>query len=769
MNDLALDQRLRPAAEGYSAIVALVCASVAFGAPWALMMPPALGAVSGALALAFSVHRARQAWAVVVYRYWLTTYKLTKLHPSKIPVPKDQLYLGEGFSWGQEHTQRKLDAAAPEAKPFLRPPRRLSILMPAARSFEAWAEVQASKPRRLLMAPLASAAIRAASLTATVAPWNPVAPRLDLGGTPVLHGVEPRERPVSMRQLVRNAHLLVIGTTRVGKTRLLELLATQDIHAGRVVIVIDPKGDADLMMRMYAEASRAGRLHQFHLFHLGYPDFSARYNGIASFSRITEVAARVTNGLPSTGNSAAFKEFSWRFSNLVAQAQVALGRVPTYELLLRDITNIEPLFLEYATLVFARAEAGKRIDGWKARLEKLLADIEWSRSDRKAPGPAIPRTLQDREANVVATYLLAKELRFADPVLDGLAQAVSYEKSFFEKIIASLGPFLEKLTTGAVGKLISPNYFDADDPRPIFDWMSIIRQGGIVYVGLDALSDSVIASAVGNSMLADLVSVGGKIYKEGIEPNRPDGKIVLPAVACHFDEVNEIAGPEFVPMVNKMGGAGFWISAYTQTIPDIQARVGDRAKAEQILGNFNHLAMLRVKSLETAQFLVDQLPRVDVVALTAVSGVTDTAADGATKHFISNNQDRIAKTKEPMLEPADVFQLPQGQCFALLEGNRLSKIRIPLPDTSADALIPASLQAICRDMRTRYRSSEHWAQETDWFGDHPIGLTPGMIPPDAGVAPPALAPRLDAAIGPHSLAFPALADLGPLPSQEVTT
>ena len=40
---------------------------------------------------------------------------------------------------------------------------------------------------------------------------------------------------------------------------------------------------------------------------------------------------------------------------------------------------------------------------------------------------------------------------------------------------------LEKLTSGAVGKLISPDYFDPEDKRPIFDWMTVFRQGGIVY------------------------------------------------------------------------------------------------------------------------------------------------------------------------------------------------------------------------------------------------------------------------------------------------
>jgi hypothetical protein len=48
---------------------------------------------------------------------------------------------------------------------------------------------------------------------------------------------------------------------------------------------------------------------------------------------------------------------------------------------------------------------------------------------------------------------------------------------------------LEKLTSGKTAQLISPNYTDMSDPRPIFDWQQVIRKKGVVYIGLDALSD----------------------------------------------------------------------------------------------------------------------------------------------------------------------------------------------------------------------------------------------------------------------------------------
>ena len=62
-----------------------------------------------------------------------------------------------------------------------------------------------------------------------------------------------------------------------------------------------------------------------------------------------------------------------------------------------------------------------------------------------------------------------------------------------------------------------------------------------------------------------------------------------------------------MPLLNKAGGAGFQVTAYTQTWSDVEARIGSRAKAGQVAGNFTML-MLRVKELDTAAMLTEQLP-----------------------------------------------------------------------------------------------------------------------------------------------------------------
>ena len=46
----------------------------------------------------------------------------------------------------------------------------------------------------------------------------------------------------------RSGHLGCFGTTRIGKTRLMESVIEQDIRKGYNVAIIDPKGDIDLFL-----------------------------------------------------------------------------------------------------------------------------------------------------------------------------------------------------------------------------------------------------------------------------------------------------------------------------------------------------------------------------------------------------------------------------------------------------------------------------------------------------------------------------------------
>ncbi|ARB45739.1 MULTISPECIES: type IV conjugative transfer system coupling protein TraD [Alloalcanivorax] len=710
--DHPIESLLRPAVEAYTAGTCLGCAVLCLWAPWSIALTPSIGYGTAAAFLLFAGIRGRQAWRIWRYRRNMKRLPRFSLTSRQIPVSQRQLWLGKGFRWEAIHTRRLYEAQLPETQSYLQP----SLPYQLARAWE----------NRLDRYAWGAPVIQ---LLSADTPLNPVRPLPPVGGLPALHAVEPTERDVYLPLGERVGHTLVEGTTRVGKTRLAEILITQDIHRGDVVICFDPKGDADLMMRMYIEAHRADRGDAFHIFHLGYPALSARYNAVGRFGRISEVATRISGQLSGEGNSAAFREFAWRFVNIVARARHALGQRPTYEQILADVINIDDIMIEYCVAVLPQYDQ----TAWDQ-----IREIEG-----KLKPNAIPRNMQGRHPRVVAIELYLQGNPVADTVLQGLRSAVRYDKTYFDKIVASLLPLLEKLTTGQTAELLSPDYTDLEDKRPIFDWRQVIRQRGIVYVGLDAMSDFEVAQAVGNSMFADLVSMAGHIYKHGIDDGLPDigrraGKL---PINLHCDEFNELMGEEFIPLINKGGGAGIQVTAYTQTLSDIEARIGNAAKARQVVGNFNNVIMLRVREDRTAELLTRQLRKVSINQRMLMSMTSDNSNVDTDQDFSSSGGDRVSTVQVPMIEPADVVSLPKGQAFALLEGGQLWKIRMPLPLPDTGTEIPTGVTDLASRMREKYHTGDHWwetvmpapIQITPPTGD--VGVQATSASSTAGLAP----------------------------------
>ncbi|MBN2701036.1 MAG: type IV conjugative transfer system coupling protein TraD [Methylothermaceae bacterium] len=678
MSDRPIEALLRPPVEFWSAVTAACCAMAAVLSPPLLLMTPpiAYGAAAGLAWLA--VWRFRQGMRVIRYQTALVRLPRYRLAADKIPAGRRHLFLGRGFRWTQKHTQRLRNTQTDEGRRYVEP----GTLHEQVRAWEIEWENHA------WLRPLAR-------LTSVDVPLNPLRPLPPVGGKPELHGVGAlEERDMWMDLRDREGNMLVLGATGVGKTRLAEILITQDIRRGDTVIVFDPKGDADLMRRIVAEAKRAGRENELYLFHLGYPEISARYNPIGEYDRVTEVATRIANQLPGEGNSAAFREFGWLFVNNVARALQVLGRRPDYPTVFKYIVDIEPLFQEYCAHWL-----DDRYPGWEAEIQEREDSI----NER-----TLPPNMRGRGRRTAALVQYLKERRLHDPVLAGLTAAVEHDKTHYDKLVVSLRPLLEKLITGKTADLLAPDYDDLDDDRPIFDWMQVIRRRGIVYVGLDAMADMAVAQAVGNSMFSDLTSLAARIYKHGVDQGLPGARRRKANVSLHADEFNEIIGPEFIPLVNKARGAGFQVTAYTQTWSDIEARMGTAARAGQVEGNFNSLVMLRPRQLATAELLTSRLETVDVKTKMLVSGVHDSSDPVSDVHFTSNNQDRISNEKVPLVHPADVMALPRGQAFALMEGGRLWKLRLPLPSVEDDPAMPRDLDEVLTSMRTRYATGDLW-------------------------------------------------------------
>ncbi len=646
---------------------------------WAAPMLSVVSSVAfGGMALKYTSE------ALYHFKYMNGLWRNTPFFVDTQEMPGDDrmLWMGRGFKWTKEHTQRLYDIMDAESatKQFTKPPKAYYT----ARQLERIA-------KKLKLTPIAEALRRDWFLNPypnlPVEEEDPNNP----GGLSYIHGLEPNEGDFYIPYAALNSHTLVLGASRVGKTRAAEVMVTQDIrhHKDSSVIMIDPKGDQELALRMYMEAKRAGKADKFYFFHLAFPELSCRYNGIAEFNRITEVATRVTSGLDSSGNSKVFKDFAWLFLNTCQKAVFKMGKIATYQNVQSYLGDGELLANDYVESL--------NDDEFNSVIEFTADNIDVSKlppSDRSKS----KRTLAIRAIIQEPPEELRERIE-SDEVLQSVAKVLQYDRSYYDKITASAMPHLSKLTTGQVSELISPDYSDPNDPRIMMDLRKIIREGGIVYVGLDAQTDNAVASAVGNSYLSEILSIAGEIYNHGVD----QGVVTLEGqkprtkgfVRLHVDESNEVFGDEFNPILNKAGGSGIMVTAYTQVLSDIEVRLGDKAKAEQALGNFGTTIIFRVRGEATAKYFVDQMPQVKVMTVTPSSKVMDGMGTNADGQFKSSNGDTIAFEPQPLIPINAFLELPKGQAF-VYSGSKWYKVKMPLFQKEPD--MPENIREMMRDL-----------------------------------------------------------------------
>lgn len=157
-----------------------------------------------------------------------------------------------------------------------------------------------------------------------------------LNGDYWIHGLDKEtDRFMDVANLV--GHTLLIGTTRVGKTRMMELLIGQAIMRSETVIIIDPKGDHFLAENARKMCEAIGQPERFVYFHPAHPEKSAAIDPMRNWNRRTELASRVAALIPSETGADPFAAFGWKVLNDIVNGLVATGVSPNLAHLKRYI------------------------------------------------------------------------------------------------------------------------------------------------------------------------------------------------------------------------------------------------------------------------------------------------------------------------------------------------------------------------------------------------------------------------------------------------
>lgn len=626
MRQYPVENLLREATEMYSAITLLSLATLTYSMPHLLLLTHTMSNYATTGLTILGSYRALQAWRIKRYHRRLRQMPYYAMTTTDIPLSKKWLFIGRGFRWLPHHTQRLHQIKQVQNEHFTRPTKHN-----------------------------------------------------DLGGHAYLHGLGDEDKPVFIPQSVRTGHTFVVGTTRVGKTRLASVLINQDIRNGDAIIVVDPKGDLELVRDMYSACFAANRLGDFRIVHLGFPELSAHYNPLKNYDQVSEVATRITDAIAAEGEGKQFAAFAWKYVNIVAICLEEMHQPITYKSIAFYISRLDQLLMTYADAILPQ-----RFPDYHDRIDQIInTDCKIDKHGRTTPpmdrAKAVASYLKEHITNTITSSNVES---LHDQILIDLYDAATLDKHYYDKITASVGPVLSE-----INKSNATNVFSFHQSTCEIELMDVIKQKKVVYIGLDSLTNPNVAQAVGKAFLSDLVSTAGKIYKE----NNANYRLNL-----HCDELSEIIQDSFVKILNKAGGAGFQVTAYAQTKQDLEVALGSRAMAEVTEGNLNTLVILRVKNEETANLLIKILPQVGVIGHTQVSMVNDTPHGEDGVYFNTTNEDRVQTSAVPMIEVNDIISLPKGQAFVLVNGGELYKVRIPLPLN--DGLAPTDIKQVIRQI-----------------------------------------------------------------------
>jgi conjugal transfer pilus assembly protein TraD len=471
-------------------------------------------------------------------------------------------------------------------------------------------------------------------------------------GQPWIHGLGAYEEPIFIPFDHTAGHTLLVGTTRAGKSRMADTLLAQAIARGLATLIIDPKGDNALAhAARQAVIERDGNADNFVYFHPAHPEKSARIDPLRNFNRATELASRIAALIPSETGADPFTAFGQMALTNIIQGLLIVDEKPTLASLRRYLEG------GMANLVIRAVQA---------YCLRRAQDLNWKEALKRFTEHAKPGDHDQAHAHVKFYFeYLAPRLPSSD--LEGLLSIFTRNAEHTGKMLASLFPVLVMLTSGHIGKLLSPDPTDVHDTRPITDFSRIIRNKQVCYVGLDALSDKFVASAIGSMFLADLASVSGDRYNYEANPD---------PVTVFVDEAAEITADPFIAMLNKAGGSGVRITMATQTTSDLSARTGSQDKGRMVLGNLNNVISLRVLDGHTQAYVTEACMKTYVRHVEysqSTKGETDEPFV-----FSGTTSESLKEVEVPMVSEPMLGCLPNLEFFARVSGGRLVKARIPI-------------------------------------------------------------------------------------------
>jgi conjugal transfer pilus assembly protein TraD len=462
--------------------------------------------------------------------------------------------------------------------------------------------------------------------------------QIKYGGNTLIHGLGIlSEAPIFLADAKRCHHALVMGSPGSGKTRFIELLLRQLIEKGDTVVIVDPKGDSRLMDVVEQACRDTGRLGEFRLVALPWPKSSVAYNPLTNFGTPSEIADRLIGILPpSSGDGEAFRGFQWGAVKAVVQGLYLASLPITIARVLEGLRDMAPLVVALVKRRFLEL-ASDDVAQIASKYEAALVTGEMPRSTE----------------------------------LDDLLSYLKLNPDYYQKMVASFIPQLERLSAGPKREILSPE--PEDTKRQVLTWSAVDHQKLVVYFYLGSLHGEESANAVGKMLLLDFQAYVAKRYSYGTAQR--GGQL-----SFFIDEAHHMVSKAFMNILAEARGANVSMVLASQTTAQFELSFGTRAAVDEILTmNFAYVQFQSRNHHEADTFSKlagERLMRILSENHSYEPGFLSSGLQSV-DDFRAQYSIGIQYKDAPLIPPWAIAQLPIFHFFARV-GGRIYKGRIPL-------------------------------------------------------------------------------------------
>ncbi len=274
-------------------------------------------------------------------------------------------------------------------------------------------------------------------------------------------GNPQKEIEITIKDQDRSGHFGCFGTTRTGKTKLIENILEQDISKGFNTMIIDPKGDVELFSRVVQASAEAGRLEEVMYLSPIYTDYSIMLDPLAYYYMEDELVDHVISGIK------AKEDYFIAIAYEVTQAVIA-------------------------GLALQAKLRGERLN---INFYDIKARSDWFNLKK------FKETLEN--------------LPQSEGVTSAIEQILNSPPDFFSKVSSSLRTTLSALTSGSTGKIVGKCLVNEFIKR--FE----DGKGVIFFCNTGSMLARRTAHIIGRVVISMIQSMLGRFYASGRKLNPP--------------------------------------------------------------------------------------------------------------------------------------------------------------------------------------------------------------------------------------------------------